>query len=107
MVVAPALVDVAGPRIHIQPVDGLPLLHIAQPELTGPRKALEGGFDRLLALVLTLLLLPVLVAVAVVVKLSGPGPVCSSSAGSGWMASRSPATSSAPWWWTPKRASMR
>ena len=75
MVVAPALVDVAGPRIHIQPVDGLPLLHIAQPELTGPRKALKGGFDRLLALVLTVLLLPVLVAVAVVVKLSGPGPV--------------------------------
>ncbi len=75
MVVAPGLVDVAGPRIHIQPVDGLPLLHIAQPELTGPRKALKGAFDRLLALVLTVLLLPVLVAVAVVVRLSGPGPV--------------------------------
>ena len=75
MVVAPGLVDVAGPRIHIQPVDGLPLLHIAQPELTGPRKALKGGFDRLFALVLTVLLLPVLVAVAVVVRLSGPGPV--------------------------------
>ena len=56
-------------------MDGLPLLHIAQPELTGPRKALKGGFDRLLALVLTVLLLPVLVAVAVVVRLSGPGPV--------------------------------
>ena len=33
--VAPALLDVAGPRTTIRPVAGLPLLHMDHPEFTG------------------------------------------------------------------------
>src|SRR5690606_321891 len=32
VIVAPALTDVAGPRIHIRPVAGLPLLHLEEPD---------------------------------------------------------------------------
>ena len=42
LVVAPALLDVAGPRISVRPVAGLPLLHVEEPELSGVRQADEG-----------------------------------------------------------------
>ena len=74
LVVAPALIDVAGPRIHIQPVAGLPLLHIAQPELPEPEgrsRAASTGCSRSSCV----LLLPVLVAIAIAVKLTQAGPV--------------------------------
>ena len=32
LVVVPSLTDVAGPRIHMRPVAGLPLLHVEQPQ---------------------------------------------------------------------------
>ena len=50
LVLAPALTDVAGPRIHTRPVAGLPLIHVESPEFRGARKALKGFVDRPLAL---------------------------------------------------------
>ena len=38
LVVAPALMEVAGPRTSIRPVAGLPLLHVEHPELSGGRR---------------------------------------------------------------------
>src|SRR4051794_22349129 len=32
LIVVPSLTDVAGPRIHMRPVAGLPLLHVEQPQ---------------------------------------------------------------------------
>ncbi len=39
MVVCPGVVDVAGPRLHISPVGGLPLLHVDKPQYRGARRA--------------------------------------------------------------------
>ena len=75
LVVAPGLMDVAGPRVHVRPVAGLPLLHVEQPEFTGPIRAVKAAFDRLVALVALILLSPVLIAVAVAIKINSPGPV--------------------------------
>jgi exopolysaccharide biosynthesis polyprenyl glycosylphosphotransferase len=75
LLVAPALTDVAGPRIHVRPVSGLPLLQIAKPEFRGPRRLFKAAIDLLGALVLLILLSPLLLATAVVVRASGPGPV--------------------------------
>jgi len=75
LTVAPALIDVAGPRIAIRPVCGLPLLHVEQPEFSGARRVLKGGVDRLAAAVALLLLTPLLVAVALAVKIDSRGPV--------------------------------
>lgn len=38
LVLAPALTDVAGPRIHTTPVAGLPLIHVEAPEFRGPAR---------------------------------------------------------------------
>ncbi|MEU7688879.1 sugar transferase [Microbispora hainanensis] len=74
LVVAPALMEVAGPRIAIRPVAGLPLLHVEHPELAGGRRLVKGVFDRLVAAVALVLLAPLLAAVAVAVRVTSPGP---------------------------------
>ncbi|MBF8191739.1 sugar transferase [Nonomuraea sp. K274] len=74
LVVAPALMDVAGPRTMIRPAAGLPLLHVEHPELTGVRQLVKNMFDRLVAVVLLVLLAPVLAGLAVAVRGSSPGP---------------------------------
>ncbi|MEO3869618.1 sugar transferase [Nonomuraea sp. B12E4] len=72
--VAPALLDVAGPRISIRPVAGMPLLHVEHPEFDGARQVVKAGFDRLgAALALLLLALPLL-GLALVIRLTSPGP---------------------------------
>jgi exopolysaccharide biosynthesis polyprenyl glycosylphosphotransferase len=75
LLVAPAITDVVGPRIHIRPVAGLPLLHVDRPELTGVRRFAKGAFDRTAALLALLVLSPVLLGIAVAVRVSSPGPV--------------------------------
>ncbi|MES9609419.1 exopolysaccharide biosynthesis polyprenyl glycosylphosphotransferase [Actinomadura sp. NPDC000929] len=75
LVVAPALMDVTGPRISIRPVSGLPLLHVEHPELDGGRKVLKGLVDRVAALGGIVALSPLLLLIAVLIKMSGEGPV--------------------------------
>ncbi len=75
LVVAPALMEVAGPRTTIRPVAGLPLLHVEHPELVGMRQVVKNLFDRFVAGVLLIALLPLLLGLALAVRLSGPGPV--------------------------------
>jgi exopolysaccharide biosynthesis polyprenyl glycosylphosphotransferase len=75
LLVAPALTDIAGPRIHIRPVSGLPLLQIAKPEFRGPRLLLKAAIDLTGAAALLVFLIPVFVTTAVAVRLTSPGPV--------------------------------
>lgn len=74
MLVAPAVVEVVGPRIHIRPVCGLPLLHVDRPELDGVHRWLKGAFDRVAAAAALLVLLPVLLTVAAVIRATSRGP---------------------------------
>ncbi|GAA2867238.1 sugar transferase [Streptosporangium fragile] len=72
--VAPALMDVAGPRISISPVAGMPLLHVEHPDFQGARRLAKSLFDRAGAcLALLALALPMLV-VAVLIRATSPGP---------------------------------
>ncbi|WP_299034439.1 sugar transferase [uncultured Pseudokineococcus sp.] len=75
LVVAPGIAEVAGPRVAIRPVAGLPLLHLERPELRGVRALVKNVIDRVGAALGVAVLGPVLVALAVLVKRSGPGPV--------------------------------
>ena len=75
LVVAPALTDVAGPRVHVRPVSGLQLLYVEQPEFTGPTRVMKEAFDRALAALAVALISPVLLVVAVAVRVTSPGPV--------------------------------
>ena len=72
--VAPALMDVAGPRTTIRPVAGLPLLHVDHPELTGAKQVVKGVFDRMMAAAAIVLLAPLLVAIAIAIRLDDGGP---------------------------------
>jgi exopolysaccharide biosynthesis polyprenyl glycosylphosphotransferase len=73
--VAPALLDVAGPRTTIRPVAGLPLLHMDHPEFTGARWLIKSAFDRVVAALVLFLLLPLFGVLAVAIKLDDSGPV--------------------------------
>ncbi|MQY04016.1 sugar transferase [Actinomadura macrotermitis] len=75
LVVAPALMDVTGPRISIRPVAGLPLLHVEHPELEGGRKIFKDLFDRSGALFGLVALAPLLFVVAVLIRMTSNGPV--------------------------------
>jgi exopolysaccharide biosynthesis polyprenyl glycosylphosphotransferase len=72
--VAPALMDVAGPRTTIRPVAGLPLLHVDHPEFTGAKQVIKGAFDRVLGISALLLMAPVFIAAAIVIRLADGGP---------------------------------
>ncbi|WP_235018216.1 sugar transferase [Thermomonospora echinospora] len=73
--VAPAVLDIAGPRTTIRPIAGLPLLHLDHPELfSGVRPVAKALFDRGVAALALLLLAPVMLPVAVLVRLTSPGP---------------------------------
>jgi exopolysaccharide biosynthesis polyprenyl glycosylphosphotransferase len=68
--VAPSLTDVAGTRISVRPVAGLPLLHLDEPELDGVHKVVKGAFDRSAAALGLLLLAPVLLALWAAIRAS-------------------------------------
>jgi exopolysaccharide biosynthesis polyprenyl glycosylphosphotransferase len=72
---APALLDVAGPRTSIRSAAGLPLLYMDHPDLTGIRQAVKSLFDRLAAFSALFLLTPLFLAIAVAIKLGDGGPV--------------------------------
>jgi len=74
ILLAPALTDIAGPRIHIRPMAGLPLLHVEEPEFSGGRQLLKSAFDRGVALAALILLLPALVLLALAIRLTSAGP---------------------------------
>jgi len=72
--VAPALLDVAGPRTTIRPVAGLPLLHVDHPELTGGKQVLKGLFDKASAALALVVLAPLFAAIAVAIRCTDGGP---------------------------------
>ena len=74
LVVAPGLMEVAGPRLHIRPMTGLPLLHVEEPEFAGARRVAKGAVDRLLAVFGFLVFSPLLFGCWLAVRLSSPGP---------------------------------
>lgn len=75
LVVAPGIMDVAGPRVVTRPIDGLPLIHVEAPRFTGPRAIVKSVLDRVGAALGLLLLAPVFLAVALLVRMDDPGPV--------------------------------
>ena len=75
LLVHPGLVEVAGPRMHIRPHVGLPLLHVEQPHFNGWRRFVKRGFDVIGTVVALMIFSPLLLLIAVAIKLDGGGPV--------------------------------
>lgn len=74
LIVMPSLVDVAGPRIAMRPVAGLPFVHVEPPQVARAMKWGKALFDRLGSALLIVLFAPIMVAVALAIKVEG-GPV--------------------------------
>jgi exopolysaccharide biosynthesis polyprenyl glycosylphosphotransferase len=71
---APALLDIAAPRITVRAAAGLPLVHVDGPGLDGLRSTIKDVSDRVIAGVGLILLAPIMAAIALAVVLSDPGP---------------------------------
>lgn len=89
LIMAPALTDIAGPRIHTQQVAGLPLIHVTAPTLEGGQRVAKRLFDIVVSGILIVLTAPVMAIVAIVVKLDSRGPALFRQARVGWRASTS------------------
>lgn len=74
VVVAHALTDIAGPRIHTRPVAGLPFIYIEYAEFSGFKYWAKRVSDIVASSLLIVLLSPILLITALLVKSDG-GPV--------------------------------
>ncbi|MGG7507694.1 sugar transferase [Plantibacter sp. YIM 135249] len=74
LVLAARLTDVAGPRIHFRPVEGLPLIHVEIPQFEGGHHILKRALDVTLTTIGLIVIAPFLAIIALLVKLDSPGP---------------------------------
>jgi exopolysaccharide biosynthesis polyprenyl glycosylphosphotransferase len=75
LVLASNLTNIAGPRVHFRPVEGLPLMHVELPRYSGGKHIVKRAMDMFLAAVALLILSPVLLVLALVVSLDSQGPI--------------------------------
>ncbi|UZN04111.1 sugar transferase [Cellulomonas sp. S1-8] len=75
LVLPSSVTYVAGPRIHLRPVEGMPLVHLSLPTYTGVAYAAKRVVDVVVSSAALVLLSPLLLAVAVAIKLDDGGPV--------------------------------
>lgn len=75
LVVAPGVVDVAGPRLHMRPVAGLPLIHVEKPQYNGANRFAKRGFDIAFSVAALAFIAPVFLTIAIAIKLTSSGPV--------------------------------
>jgi exopolysaccharide biosynthesis polyprenyl glycosylphosphotransferase len=75
LVLAPSIVDIAGPRLHTRPVAGLPLIHIETPRFSKGQLFLKRFVDLSATIVGVIVLSPLLAFLAMTIGLSSDGPV--------------------------------
>lgn len=75
LVMAPSIADIAGPRIHMRPVAGLPLIHVETPRFSRGQMTSKRVFDIVASAALIVVTSPVLLAVAIAVRASSAGPL--------------------------------
>lgn len=75
LILSSQLADVVGPRISLEPVDGLPLIHVRIPEFKGGQHVLKRATDIVFASLALLMISVVWVFIAVLIKLDDGGPV--------------------------------
>ena len=75
LLVTPEFVDIGGPRITVRQADDMPLIHLDEPRLRGPRRVAKRAMDIVGAATTLLVLAPVMLMAALGVRLGGNGPV--------------------------------
>ncbi|MEV5071121.1 sugar transferase [Microbacterium sp. LMI12-1-1.1] len=75
LVLAPSIVDIAGPRLHTRQVAGLPLIHVETPKFSRGQRLVKRAVDLAASLIGVVLLSPLLAFLAISVRLTSQGPV--------------------------------
>jgi len=75
LLVAPTIGDIAGPRVTMRMAADLPLLHLDEPHLTGPKRAIKRLLDIAFGVALLTVFLPFMLVAAIGIKLTSRGPV--------------------------------
>ena len=75
LLIAPAMMDITGPRLSVRPAAGLPLLHLDEAVLSRSQRTAKRALDLFGSLSLVVLLSPLMLASAIAVKVSSKGPV--------------------------------
>jgi exopolysaccharide biosynthesis polyprenyl glycosylphosphotransferase len=73
--VAPAILDIGGPRTTIRTAAGLPLVYMDHPGFTGIPRVLKTCFDRAFAVTALMLLSPLMATISLMIKIHDRGPV--------------------------------
>lgn len=74
MMVSPDFTDIGGPRLTVSHAADLPILHLDEPQLSGPKRATKRAMDLVGSGLLLILVSPVLVVLALAVRLTSRGP---------------------------------
>lgn len=75
LLIAPAMMEMTGPRLSVRPAAGIPLLHLDQAALSRPQRFAKRTLDVLGSTILVVLLSPVLLACAAWVRTTSRGPI--------------------------------
>lgn len=75
LVIVSRLTDVAGPRVHMSHVEGLPLVYVSLPRFTGSAHAAKRVIDVVFSSLALVVLSPVFLVIAIAIRLDSPGPV--------------------------------
>ena len=75
LIVAPAVTEIAGPRLKVSNVEGLPLLHLEQPAFSGASRVTKRILDLTISIVGLIFISPFLLIVAILIKSSDRGTV--------------------------------
>lgn len=75
LILATGLTNVAGPRLHTRPVEGLPLMHVELPQFGGAKHVVKRLLDIVLSASALVALSPLFLVLAILIRADSPGPV--------------------------------
>ena len=75
LIVAPAVTEIAGPRLKVSNVEGLPLLHLEQPVFSGVSRVAKRLLDLVLSVMGLIVISPFLLIVALIIKFYDRGSI--------------------------------
>jgi exopolysaccharide biosynthesis polyprenyl glycosylphosphotransferase len=84
LVLAPSIVDIAGPRLHTRPVAGLPLIHVETPRFSKGQRFLKRAVDLAASCAGVVALSPLLAVLAISVRATSTGPALFRQTRVGW-----------------------
>ncbi|GAA1211937.1 sugar transferase [Rhodoglobus aureus] len=73
LILASRLANVAGPRIHFRPVEGLPLIHVEIPQFEGGKHVVKRGLDIVVSALALVILSPLFLLLIMLIRWDSPG----------------------------------